>query len=164
MKNQSNKLIKNFSVYFFTAIFSMIFFENIVIADEENNKSSTSLQQSLNNKKKPKELLFPMPMGDFGSASARVIINRNPFQEPAKSEITNIDNLYSALKFKGIALSGNKLSAIIKTDEVQKFYEVGDIMDNGFTINSISYKDITVDISNGSKKYRLTLSKFKNLL
>ena len=164
MKNQSNKLIKNFSVYFFTAIFSMIFFENIVIADEENNKSSTSLQQSLNNKKKPKELLFPMPMGDFGSASAKVIINRNPFQEPAKSEITNIDNLHQALQFKGVALSGSKLSAIIKTEDVQKFYEVGDIMENGFTIKSISYEDITVDLSNGSKNYRLTLSNLKNLI
>ena len=142
----------------------MIFFGNVVIAEEENNNNSSSLQQSLSNKKNSKDLLIPMPMGDFGSASARVNINRNPFQDPAKSEITNIDNLNAALQFKGVALSGNTLSAIIRTEDVQKFYEVGDIMENGFTIKSISYEDITVDLSNGSKNYRLTLSKLKNLI
>lgn len=142
----------------------MIFFGNVVTAEEENNNNSSSLQQSLSNKKNSKDLLIPMPMGDFGSASERVNINRNPFQDPAKSEITNIDNLHASLQFKGVALSGNKLSAIIKTEDIQKFYEVGDIMENGFTIKSISYEDITVDLSNGSKNYRLTLSNLKNLI
>jgi len=147
MKNQSNQSIKIFSVYFFTVIFSMIFLGNVVIAEEENNNNSSSLQQSLSNKKNSKDLLIPMPMGDFGSASERVNINRNPFQDPAKSEITNIDNLHAALQFKGVALSGNKLSAIIKTEDVQKFYEVGDIMENGFTIKSISYEDIDAEVN-----------------
>ena len=108
-----------------------------------------------------KDILRPMPIGDFKSASQRVNINRNPFQDPAKSELTNIDDIYSALVFKGIARSGDKLVAIIETDDVQKFYEVGDLMDNGFTIESISYEGTSVEVSNGSRKYKLILSGLK---
>ncbi len=166
MKNHLNQELNIYYFSFFTLAFSMLFFGTItmVSAEETKNSNSQILKKSITNPQTITTKLIPMPIGDFESASKRVDINRNPFQDPAKSEITNIDNLYSALKFKGVALSGNKLSAIIKTDDVQKFYEVGDKMDNGFTINSISYKDISVDVSNGSKKYRLTLSKFKNLL
>ena len=57
--------------------------------------------------------------------------------------------------------SGDKLVAIIETDDVQKFYEVGDLMDNGFTIDSISYEETSVEVSNGSRKYKLILSSFK---
>ena len=85
-------------------------------------------------------------------------INRNPFQDPSKSELTNIEDIYSALVFKGIARSGDKLVAIIETDDFQKFYEVGDLMDNGFTIDSISYEETSVEVSNGSRKYKLVLS------
>ena len=60
--------------------------------------------------------------------------------------------------FKGIARSGSKLLAIIETDNVQKFYEVGDLMDNGFIINSISYEETSVEVSNGSKNYKLILA------
>ena len=63
-----------------------------------------------------KDILKPMPIGDFKSASQRVNINRNPFQDPAKSELTNIDDIYSALVFKGLARSGDKLVAIIETE------------------------------------------------
>ena len=164
MKNQFNQPILNLIISFTTCFVSMIFFGEIVIADEINQNSSLSLQKSLSNKKILNNNLIPMPIGDFDSASERVNKNRNPFKDPAKSEITNVDNLHTALKFKGVVLSGNELRAIIKTEDVQKFYEVGDIMENGFTINSISYEDITVDVSNGSKKYRLTLSNFKNLI
>jgi hypothetical protein len=102
-----------------------------------------------------------MPIGDFKSASLRVNVNRNPFQEPEKSEISNIDDIYSALIFKGVAKSGDKLVAIIETDDVQKFYEVGDLLDNGFTINSISYEETSVEVSNGLRNYKLILAGLK---
>ena len=31
-------------------------------------------------------------------------------------------------------------------------------MDNGFTIDSISYEETSVEVSNGSRKYKLILS------
>ena len=163
MKNHFNKALNIYDFSFLTLVFSMLFIGNITKVSAEEIKNSNSQLSKINPQTNTYKLI-PMPVGDFESASKRVDIKRNPFQDPAKSEMTNIDNLYTALQFKGVVLSGNKLSAIIKTNDVQKFYEIGDIIDNGFTVNSISYEDITVDVSNGSKKYRLTLSKFKNLL
>ena len=107
-----------------------------------------------------KDILKPMPIGDFKSASQKVKSNRNPFQKPEKSELSSLDDIYSTLIFKGIARSGDELLAIIETDNVQKFYEVGDLMDNGFTIDSISYEETSVEVSNGSRKYKLILSGF----
>ena len=133
----------------------------IELHSEEQKNNSLLIKDASNTNKILKDILRPMPIGDFKSASQRVNINRNPFQDPAKSELTNIDDIYSALVFKGLARSGDKLVAIIETDDVQKFYEVGDLMDNGFTIDSISYEETSVEVSNGSRKYKLILSSFK---
>ena len=48
-----------------------------------------------------------------------------------------------------------------ETDNVQKFYEVGDLMDNGFIVNSISYEETSVEVSNGSRNYKLILTGLK---
>ncbi len=140
--------------------FASIFFVTEVNSEEQKDKPLL-IEDGLNKNKILKDILRPMPVGDFKSASQRVNINRNPFQDPAKSESTNIDDIYSALVFKGIARSGGKLVAIIETDDIQKFYEVGDLMDNGFTIDSISYEETSVEVSNGSRQYKLILSGFK---
>ena len=137
-----------------------IFFATKLHSEEQKN-NSLLIEDGLNINKISKDILRPMPIGDFKSASERVNINRNPFQDPAKSELTNIDDIYSALVFKGLARSGDKLVAIIETEDVQKFYEVGDLMDNGFTIDSISYEETSVEVSNGSRKYKLVLSGLK---
>ena len=79
------------------------------------------------------------------------------------SPIVKLD-LYSSLRFKGLAQSDKKLLAIIETDNVQKFYKVGDTLDNGFVIQFISLENVTVDISNGTKKYRLTLADIEKLI
>ena len=50
-----------------------------------------------------------------------------------------------------MAQSDKKLLAIIETDNGQKFYKVGDTLDNGFVIQFISLENVTVDISNGTK-------------
>ena len=131
------------------------------INSEEQKNNSLLIEDSSNINKLLENNLRPMPIGDFKSASKRVNINRNPFQDPAKSEFTNIDDIYSALVFKGLARSGDKLVAIIETDDIQKFYEVGDLMDNGFIIDSISYEEKSVKVSNGSRKYKLILSSLK---
>ena len=60
-----------------------------------------------------------------------------------------------------MAQSDKNLVAIIETDKGQKFYRVGDTLDNGFLIQLISLENVTVDITNGSKKYRLTLGGMK---
>ena len=60
--------------------------------------------------------------------------------------------------------SDKKLLAIIETDNGQKFYKVGDTLDNGFVIQFISLENVTVDISNGTKKYRLTLADIEKLI
>ena len=68
------------------------------------------------------------------------------------------------MKFKGLVKANEKVMAIIANDNEQKMYTVGDILSNGFTIKSISLNKKTVDISNGFKNYRLTLTYLKNTL
>ena len=158
------RFMKNYNhlpnlISYLTIALASIFFVTELHSEEKNN--SLLIADGLNTNKLLKDELRPMPIGDFKSASQRVNIKRNPFQDPAKSELTNIDDIYSALVFKGLARSGDKLVAIIETEDVQKFYEVGDLMDNGFTIDSISYEETSVEVSNGSRQYKLILSGFK---
>ena len=157
--------MKNYKHFHYSISFLFIALASIFSAtelnSEEQKNNSLLIEDSLNTKKVLKNNLKPMPIGDFKSASLRVNVNRNPFQEPEKSEISNIDDIYSALIFKGIAKSGDKLVAIIETDDVQKFYEVGDLLDNGFTINSISYEETSVEVSNGLRNYKLILAGLK---
>ena len=157
MKNYNHLpyLISSFSI----ALASIFFVTEIHSEEQKNN--SLLIEGGLNTNKLLKDDLMPMPIGDFKSASQRVNNKRNPFQDPAKSELTNIEDIYSALLFRGIARSGDKLVAIIETDDFQKFYEVGDLMDNGFTINSISYEETSVEVSNGSRNYKLILAGLK---
>ncbi len=135
-------------------------FAQNVYADE-HNKNLFPSNQNLN---KDKEKLIPMPTGNLESALFKVNVKRNPFQKPLKSEITNIDDLYLTLKLKGLAKSGNNSLAIIESEKIQKFYKIGDILNNGFFIKSISFEDISVDISNGSKNYRLILNNLRKSL
>tara|TARA_B100000945_G_C20010582_1_gene425309 strand:- start:10 stop:513 length:504 start_codon:yes stop_codon:yes gene_type:complete len=104
----------------------------------------------------PLEPLLPMPIGKIDIASSKVKNTRDPFQEPTIVISNNLD-----LKFRGIAKSGDSLIAMIKTEKGQQVYKVGDSLGNGFVIKSISSKNVTVDISNGSKDYRLFLHALK---
>ena len=108
--------------------------------------------------------LSKMPIGNLDAASKKVQINRNPFQETGEIEFVNVSNLNSYLNFKGLVKSEDKLMAIIATKEGQNLYSVGDSLGSGFLVQSISLENLTVDISNGSKKYRLILSNVKNKL
>jgi len=108
--------------------------------------------------------LLPMPIGDINSASKKVESERNPFNEPSATEFTSISNINSTLKFKGLVKANEKVMAIIANDNEQKIYNVGDTLSNGFTIKSISLNKKTVDISNGFKNYRLTLTNLKKSL
>ena len=108
--------------------------------------------------------LLPMPIGDINSASKKVESERNPFNEPSSTEYTSISNINSTLKFKGLIQTNDKVMAIIANDNEQKMYNIGDTLSNGFTIKSISLNKKTVDISNGFKNYRLTLTNLKNAL
>ena len=112
----------------------------------------------------PDNQLSKMPIGNLDSASRKVEINRNPFQEPSEIEFVNASNLNSALKFKGLVQSQDKLMAIISTKDGQNLYAIGDDLGSGFFVQEISLENVSVDISNGLKKYRLILSHIKNKL
>ena len=144
-----------------TFIFGCLLFCGEYIFAEEIKKDLTSSDQILN---KSKDKLIPMPIGNLESALSKVNSKRNPFQKPSKAEITNTDDLYLTLQFKGLARSGNKSLAIIQSEGIQKFYAVGDTLDNGFSIKSISFEETSVDVSNGSKNYRLILNNLKKSL
>ena len=141
----------------------MLLVVNVLFA-RENTNHSLPIKREFNQLEKYNNDLFPMPAGDINSSSNKVNFNRNPFQEPLKTEYPTIENLYSSLRFKGLAQSDKKLVAIIETDKGQKFYKVGDTLDNGFVIQFISLENVTVDISNGIKKYRLTLADIQKLI
>ena len=161
MKNlfypQTNKLAFQLLV-----IMSLILTHSSYGEDNKTNKvqpieKNNILQESKNQ-------LLPLPIIDFESAILKVNNERNPFHKPSDSEITATEDLYSTLRFKGLASSNNLIYAIIETGDKQKFYKVGDTLDNGFFVTSISIDDISVDISNGSNDYRLSLTKFKKSL
>ena len=122
---------------------------------EEHNKILPAMNQASNTFE---EQLIPMPIGNRKSASSKVNPKRNPFKKPLKSEMTNIEDLFLTLRLKGLAKSSNNSLAIIESEKIQKFYGIGDTLENGFLIQSISFEDISVDISNGSKNYRLILN------
>ena len=130
--------------------------------DQTKNISGTSpsLNQLETVFSSPTQALIPMPSGQLDKALSKVESTRDPFQEAPVTESSNINLLRSALEFNGIAKSGDNLLAIIKTEEGQKFYKVGDRLENGFFIEKISDTDITADISNGIKNYRLALDRF----
>ena len=161
MKNLFFKKLNKF-VLLITFI-PMLFEVNLLIA-KEKTIHSLPIKKEFNEAEKYTKDLIPMPAGDINSSSIKVNFDRNPFQEPLKTEYPTIENLYSSLRFKGLAQSDKKLVAIIETDNGQKFYEVGDTLDNGFVIQLISLENVTVDISNGTKKYRLTLADIEKLI
>ena len=159
-----NLFLKKFHKLFLLITFSPILLDFNGIIAKEKTIHSLPIKQEFNEVEKYTNDLIPMPVGDINSSSTKVNFNRNPFQEPLKTEYPTIENLYSSLRFKGLAQSDTKLVAIIETDNGQKFYEVGDTLDNGFIIQLISLENVTVDISNGNKRYRLSLADIEKLI
>ena len=133
----------------------------IILAGEVNHNLPI---KNINTNISSDDTLSKMPIGNLDSASKKVQINRNPFQEPAEIEFVNVTNLNTSMNFQGLVQSQNKLMAIIATKNGQNLYTVGDSLGNSFLIEAISLENLTVDISNGFKKYRLFLSNVKNKL
>ena len=153
-----NLFLNNHNKFVFLIIFTPILTAVNLLSAREKIIHSLPIKKEFNEVEIYKKDLIPFPVGDINSSSLKVNFNRNPFQEPLKTEYPTIENLYSSLKFRGLAQSDKKVAAIIETENGQKFYGVGDTLDNGFEIQTISLENVTVDISNGTKKYRLTLS------
>ena len=126
-------------------------------SQEMNNKNTLSLKEQVTLMEGPSQELLPMPQGQLDEASKKVRSSRNPFRDTPVIESSNLEILKSALRFKGIAKSGDDLLAMIKTNKGQDFYKVGDSLGNGFYVKGISREDVTVDISNGYRFYRLSL-------
>ena len=124
---------------------------------EVKNKKTLSLKEKVTLIEAASQDLIPMPIGQIDEASKKVQSSRDPFQNTPTIESNNLEVLKSALRFKGIVKSGDDLMAMIKTTKGQEFYKVGDSLGNGFFIKEISKKEITVDISNGLRSYRLSL-------
>ena len=159
MKNKSYHKIDKFNLRscLYVTFISLFIYPSLLIAKETKNDLLPINYKTISNKSKI--ILKQMPVGNIDAASKKVKNLRDPFQEPAYSEINNIDDLSYAIEFKGIAKSEENLVAVIKTRGKQKSYKVGDYLDNGFRIKNISIKDIAVDIVNGAKSYRLTFKK-----
>jgi|MDSZ01.2.fsa_nt_gb hypothetical protein len=166
MKNQFLSIFLNFPFKITFIFFSFFSFFWTLSTNSEETKTIhrlpiqkiKTIYQSNNNK------LLPMPIADLDSASSKVNVNRNPFHKPLTSEISNIDDLYINIQFKGIAKSGDEVVAIIETENSQKFFKKGDDLENGFFVKSISAEDTSVEISNGSRNYKLSFIDLKNSL
>ena len=159
MKNKNyNKIDKfNLRACLYVTFIALYIYPSLLIAKEKKNHLLPINNKIISNKSKI--ILKQMPVGNIDEASKKVRNLRDPFQEPAHSEMNNLDDLSYAIEFKGIAKSKDNLVAVIKTRDKQKSYKVGDYLDNGFRIKNISIKDIAVDIVNGTKSYRLTFKK-----
>lgn len=155
-------LYKNINKFFIPFSLGYFFgFGIISIAGEVNHNLPI---KNINTNVSSDNKLSKMPIGNLDSASKKVQINRNPFQDPAEIEFVNVSNLNTSMNFKGLVKSEDKLMAIIATKDGQNLYRVGDDLGSGFLIKAISLENVTVDISNGFKKYRLFLSNVKNKL
>ena len=149
---------KRFLIFGLSALFGA----SSVVASTQNNqemneKKTLSLKEKVTLIEASSQKLLPMPLGQFDEASKKVRSSRDPFQNTPTIESNNLEVLKSALRFKGIVKSGDDIFAMIKTTQGQEFYKVGDLLGNGFFIKGISPKDVTVDISNGYRFYRLSL-------
>ena len=158
-----NLFFKKLHKYCFIIIFGYLSCQVPFLGAEQKETHSLPIKKNFQTDKYITDLL-PIPKGDINTSSNKVNFNRNPFQEPSKTEFPTIENLYSSLKFRGLAKAENKIYAVIETDERQKFYKVGDSLENGFVIKFISLEDVTVDISNGAKNYRLSLVDIEKLI
>ena len=134
----------------------MSFIANINLSAQEKNNHSLPIQ-TISVTNESNNNLAPMPVGNINYSSRQVNVNRNPFKDIAQKNFSNINDLNAIIQFKGVAKSNNNVVAIIKIEEDENYYQVGDMLKNGFSVTSISLVDITVDISNGFKKYRLSL-------
>ena len=131
MKNLSFKTLnKNILLIILTFLFCK---GSFLYAQEKKIHSLPIKKESIQSNKS-KKVLIPMPSGDINTSSTKVISIEILFKN-LKTEFPTIENLYSTLKFRGLAHSDNKLFAIIETDSNQKFYKVGDYLDNGFVFN-----------------------------
>tara|TARA_Y100000589_G_scaffold296958_1_gene304413 strand:+ start:3622 stop:4110 length:489 start_codon:yes stop_codon:yes gene_type:complete len=139
---------------------SFVFSIPYVIADSVQSIKIAKDMDTVIIKKQYLNDLLPMPKGDYNSSYLKVSKERNPFNEISISDAINIENVYESIKFKGVAKSKDIKYAIIESNKVQQFYQLGDVLDNGFIIKSISIENTTVDITNGIKDYRLSLVSF----
>ncbi len=150
--------VNNFSIMYLLGFFYLIL--PYALAEKKDNIKFLNDSADQANKQQFENILLPMPSGDFNSSSLKVLKGRNPFNEITSTDSENIDNVYESIKFKGVAKSKNIKYAIIESNQIQKFYQSGDVLHNGFLIKSISIKNATVDITNGFKDYRLSLIGF----
>tara|TARA_Y100000589_G_C27049873_1_gene586836 strand:+ start:452 stop:928 length:477 start_codon:yes stop_codon:yes gene_type:complete len=158
MKNKKYKNLNIFRNLFITG--TSLFLINFANAQGVSNHL-LPIKENLSSSKSDIDKFLPMPIGDIKEASRKVDFDRNPFQIPLSNDLSS-GNIYENIQFKGLAKSNNKVLAIIQSKQKQGFYKVGDLLDNGYFIKSISTKNISVDISDGSKNYRLSLTNIKN--
>ena len=164
MKDQFNKKFNIIRKIPFFTFFYFIFFPFLISYAESKDKLLHTLPINATIIYPTNQELVPMPTGDIKSSSENVNFDRNPFASVSDAEKTNINDLDLALEFKGIAHSQDNLVAIIRTKNGQEYFKVGESLNNGFLIKSISLDEVTVDITNGSRNYRLSLSEFKDSL
>tara|TARA_Y100000589_G_C26741454_1_gene461877 strand:- start:36 stop:518 length:483 start_codon:yes stop_codon:yes gene_type:complete len=155
-----NTLIKFSHIFLYLVVIgSFLSVQSINYAEQKTNhllplKNNNQNLDPINNN------LLPMPYGDIEEAASKVQFERNPFNDISKSEYPIINNLNTNFRFKGLVKSNNLVKAIIESDSEEKFYKLGDTLENGFIINIISFEENFIDISDGTNKYRLKLSKF----
>ena len=133
-------------------------FANTLVDQDIKNEKTLSLKEKEPSIEGLSQELIPMPLGQIDEATKKVQSSRDPFQNTPAIESNNLEALKSALSLKGLVKSGDSSLAMIKTRKGEEFYKVGDSLGNGFFVKDISQKDLTVDISNGYKYYRLSLS------
>ena len=157
MKNTLNILSRIFLFLIITG--SFLSSQSIIVAQDKTDPLLLLKNKNQNSDITTYDLL-PMPYGDIKEAASKVQFDRNPFNDISKSEYPIINNLNTSFLFKGLVKSNNLVKAIIESDSEEKFYKLGDTLENGFIINIISFEENFIDISDGTNKYRLKLSKF----
>tara|TARA_Y100001968_G_scaffold324469_1_gene363846 strand:- start:35 stop:433 length:399 start_codon:yes stop_codon:yes gene_type:complete len=123
---------------------------------EDIPKKTQSQKPETNITSKVNKFLLPMPESELEEATKTVMDTRNPFVT-LNSENSGYSILPRSFKFTGITKTDDYVYAFVNIEEEDKVLTIGDSIGNGFVINTISYINRTLEVTNGVITYTLLL-------
>ncbi len=127
---------------------------------KSKNAASTNITESvepISTNNNPKLLPFPSSKHVFDSEN--ILSSRNPFAGINSQNTSFLKDLPAGIRLTGIAKVGSTKVAMVSLSNGDHAYEIGSEIGNGFIIKDISTTQQVVDVSNGIKVYRLSMSK-----
>ncbi len=162
------KLLAKRSDYFVAAILTSMIMSGAALSINHNNRKIHQRSTHIVSKSPVKDnLYFPpsesfkllkMPSSELEEASKSVLSSRNPFLGIYSTQTSILRELPKGLRLTGIAKVGSSIVAMIDSYTGEKVYKIGSMIGSQFKITKISPNTESVEISNGTNKYRLMIN------